>query len=898
MKLSIASIILYISNFGVVKSQQPGHLEQEEKPTITLKECTVADGCTSTQAKLTLDANWRWIHHSSGYENCYTGNQWNSQHCSDPIQCAQNCVLEGVSKDKYENTYGIEQIQDGVKLKFVTQHEYGVNVGSRLYVMDDDENYKLFYLKNREFSFDVDVSELQCGMNGAMYFSEMAADGGKGQGRNSAGAKYGTGYCDAQCPHDIKFISGEANVIDWRPNPNDLSNNMGVGKYGACCAEMDIWEANSMATAYTPHTCGIEGQLMCEGIECGDNDKGERYDGVCDKDGCDINPYRMGNLDFYGRGSQYPVNTLKPMTVVTQFLTMDGTDSGELSEIRRFYVQDGEVIHSPSSTILGPDDSDSITDAFCDAKKDLFGDVKDYQEHGGMKGMGESLDRGHVMIFSLWDDVEVNMLWLDSAYPLNKPDTDPGIKRGDCPGGVESTPTYLRESFPNGYVTFKNAAVGEIGSTLLPPNPNAPTPAPVPGSCDCGPADGMNQPECVGMTEQKCKSMINNEGKCKWTECNQPTAAPVNPPTPSPILSSPTPSPIPSEQFSCTESDVSSFDLLSYMDELTYTVSSSPYTLSILAEGGAAGPGGSVVSEGQGYGVLTSAIALASLDISDVNRNQVVETFYGYFNGWKKMCINSSPSPCQQPQYCTYESGTAPCLPGWKHSGDLTTVIGTGAAPDGDVDAILGMIIALKTLEKDAPDWYDELRRWTDQSCTQFLKDNTALSSSGSHRILKLGSCWGGWNSEGNNPSYHGPGAYRVMRDFHVSYDGTRNYMMPDFGDSRSLEEKWNMLIDSSYKFFETTQCTDTGLVPNWALVKEIGSQSLAKQSGSFSGSGTPQYEFGAEASRTMWRVAIDAILYPEEAKLQAGNFLDPVHSKLNNGYNDNISNWNENTVR
>merc|ERR1711862_198813 len=80
---------------------------------------------------------------------------------------------------------------------------------------------------------------------------------------------------------------------------------------------------------------------------------------------------------------------------------------------------------------LGADDSDSITDAFCDAKKDLFGDIKDYQEHGGMKGMGESLDRGHVMVFSLWDDVEVNMLWLDSAYPLNKPETDPGIKRGD-----------------------------------------------------------------------------------------------------------------------------------------------------------------------------------------------------------------------------------------------------------------------------------------------------------------------------------------------------------------------------------------------------------------------------------------------------------------------------------
>merc|ERR1711862_354995 len=108
----------------------------------------------------------------------------------------------------------------------------------------------------------------------------------------------------------------------------------------------------------------------------------------------------------------------------------------------------------------------------------MGGDVKDYQEHGGMKGMGESLDRGHAMIFSLWDDVEVNMLWLDSAYPLDRPVTDPGIKRGDCPGGETSTPTYLREKYPNGGVVFKNAAVGEIGRTFFQPPTNKPTPKP------------------------------------------------------------------------------------------------------------------------------------------------------------------------------------------------------------------------------------------------------------------------------------------------------------------------------------------------------------------------------------------------------------------------------------
>merc|ERR1711862_904381 len=59
----------------------------------------------------------------------------------------------------------------------------------------------------------------------------------------------------------------------------------------------------------------------------------------------------------------------------------------------------------------------------------------------------------------------------------NKPVTDPGVKRGDCPGGVGSTPTYLRDNYPDGYVTFKNAAVGEIGSTVS--NPNPPTPSPI-----------------------------------------------------------------------------------------------------------------------------------------------------------------------------------------------------------------------------------------------------------------------------------------------------------------------------------------------------------------------------------------------------------------------------------
>merc|ERR1739845_169044 len=122
-----------------------------------------------------------------------------------------------------------------------------------------------------------------------------------------------------------------------------------------------------------------------------------------------------------------------------------------------------------------------------------------------------------------------NMLWLDSAFPLDKPETDPGVERGDCPGGVEITPTYLRENFPNGYVTFKNAAVGEIGSTtsvtqapspVTTPYPTqtaptsypthkAPTPYPTHQSCSAKSQPCEKNSDCCkkkcNKTKKKCK---------------------------------------------------------------------------------------------------------------------------------------------------------------------------------------------------------------------------------------------------------------------------------------------------------------------------------------------------------------------------------------------------------
>eukprot|EP00428_Durinskia_dybowskii_P030861 CAMPEP_0170231312 /NCGR_PEP_ID=MMETSP0116_2-20130129/15389_1 /TAXON_ID=400756 /ORGANISM="Durinskia baltica, Strain CSIRO CS-38" /LENGTH=474 /DNA_ID=CAMNT_0010482081 /DNA_START=43 /DNA_END=1467 /DNA_ORIENTATION=+ len=445
---------------ALVIGQQVGSQRPEEHPDLWLQvDCKAGAVCKWERSAVVLDANWRWVHKDG--RNCYMDdNTWDPTLCADPLTCAETCGLDGAD---YGGTYGVStnSYRDGVNLRFVTNGPYSKNIGSRLYVMDGEDTYKIFRLKNREFSFQVDVSSLPCGLNGAVYFVEMDRRGDRNGHSNMAGAKYGTGYCDAQCPHDLKFVSGAANVPQW-----NSTSEPPVGSYGACCPEMDIWEANSLATAFTPHPCTEPGLTRCEGVTCGDTDKGQRFLGICDKDGCDFNPFRLGNHSFYGAGAGFAIDTSRPITVVTQFITADGTDAGDLFEIRRFYIQDGLVVPNSDARILGDGAGNSITDGFCEAQKELFGDFNDFRAKGGMKAMGEALDRGMVLVLSLWDDAAVHMLWLDASYPVDAPPRRPGVLRGPCPGGKSNAPAFLRSAYPTAQVVYSNIKVGAIGSTF------------------------------------------------------------------------------------------------------------------------------------------------------------------------------------------------------------------------------------------------------------------------------------------------------------------------------------------------------------------------------------------------------------------------------------------------
>jgi len=220
--------------------------------------------------------------------------------------------------------------------------------------------YQPFYLLDKEFSFDVVTNNITCGGNGALYLSSMHLNGTDFQ--------RGGGYCDA--------------------------NNE-----RAFCDEFDLWEANTYATAMTAHPC---------------------VGGACDRGGCQVNPYRTVQKDFYGPGKS--VDTKSKFTVVTQFFTTGGI----LSQVKRFYIQDGKKSASYSiGTVSGSTVSCSN------------------ESNGGFRQMSTALDKGMVLIFSLWSS-NGGMTWLDSG------------ENGPC----------TTENYVSGSVTFGNFKVAPIGSTF------------------------------------------------------------------------------------------------------------------------------------------------------------------------------------------------------------------------------------------------------------------------------------------------------------------------------------------------------------------------------------------------------------------------------------------------
>jgi hypothetical protein len=259
---------------------------------------------------------------------------------------------------------GVSTSAGTLKQRLVTVYNGKRVIGSRLYLMaTDGQSYELFNVVGKEFTFDVDLSQILCGVNAALYTCEMPA-----KGAGAAGAVYGGGYCDAN------YVGGSG------------------------CHEMDIMEANKYAMVFTTHTC----QTL--GIQAGR--------GSCDNAGCGFNAYRFGAKTFWSS----TINTAQKITVVTQFVGVGTT----MSEIRRLYVQGGKVIKNAAVHVWGSQaEYDSIVAGFCTSSG--------HQMDGwhSLNQMAASFARGHVLVFSLWDSNDMG--WLDGQNgeygPCDNPST-------------------------------------------------------------------------------------------------------------------------------------------------------------------------------------------------------------------------------------------------------------------------------------------------------------------------------------------------------------------------------------------------------------------------------------------------------------------------------------------
>lgn len=422
---SAAALLLFLG--GTAVAQQIGTAVPEVHPKLPTMFCTVAGGCKTMQTSLVTDALSRSLHAvGQPAQACSVSNK---TQCPDAASCSKNCALEGVNY----GAMGVSTAGNAMTLRLF--NGTGANaktLSPRVYlVAEDDKNYQMLKLANQELTYDVDMSKVGCGVNGALYLSEMDPSGGRSTA-NPAGAQYGTGYCDAQC-FNTTFINGLANF-----------NNS-----GACCNEMDIWEANDAATAMTPHTCSGDGPFLCQGDACG-----RTASAVCDKNGCGINPFHAGAKNFYGEGGS--VDTTRPFTVVTQFISADNKSTGALSEIRRMYIQNGRMVMTATKSSNGSSTSLSalatglgtITEDFCTQNG-----AKDFVRLGGLQGMGKSLARGMVLIFSIWDAPGDFMTWLDSGTA------------GPC-SATQGDPKIIATNNSDAAVTFSNIRWGDIGSTI------------------------------------------------------------------------------------------------------------------------------------------------------------------------------------------------------------------------------------------------------------------------------------------------------------------------------------------------------------------------------------------------------------------------------------------------
>lgn len=208
MSLFLLGITTIIS---LGSAQLIGDYQAEVHPPFSYEVCNESQ-CESVDAEIVLDAEWRWLHFAGNVNNCFEGGfgqggDWVDACREAPSSgneyCTTRCAIDGAD---YKGTYGIKTDGHTISMEYRTPQAFSTNLNSRVFLLEGVDRYQTFTLMNNELSFDVDVSDVPCGLNAALKLVQMDADGGQGRFENmKAGAKYGSGYCDAWCRRELRW---------------------------------------------------------------------------------------------------------------------------------------------------------------------------------------------------------------------------------------------------------------------------------------------------------------------------------------------------------------------------------------------------------------------------------------------------------------------------------------------------------------------------------------------------------------------------------------------------------------------------------------------------------------------------------------------------------------------
>jgi cellulase len=180
------SLLSAAALLGLATAQSVGSADNH--PMLETYQCTASGGCKELNTAIVIDSSAHWIHQKNSTASCSNGNG-----CSSEQTCYDNCVIEGISD--YSNN-GVATSGTSLNMKMLSPS--GSVYSPRVYLLAENQtDYQMMHLTGNELSFDVDMSKLPCGMNAALYLSEMPASGNRGA-LNPGGAAYGQGYCDGE----------------------------------------------------------------------------------------------------------------------------------------------------------------------------------------------------------------------------------------------------------------------------------------------------------------------------------------------------------------------------------------------------------------------------------------------------------------------------------------------------------------------------------------------------------------------------------------------------------------------------------------------------------------------------------------------------------------------------